>query len=210
MTVTTALPSFQSQLDRIAAAERGDGWLCACEDDGRFLLPSRQLVESLGELLRSLGAGPVLEVCAGRGELSEALTAAVPVVATDAGPPAGSSVHSMSAEEALGRHRPTVVLGSFVPVDAGVDEAVLRFPSVDHYVVLGARIGGLLGSAALWRTADWTAARLPNVEQWVLTRHDVWLDGPQRPLIQHGEAWHFNKAPDRWSRRIGFRDSGNM
>jgi hypothetical protein len=114
-------------------------------------------------------------------------------VATDADPPARSGVEPASADEALRRYRPTVVLGCFCPVDAPVDAAVLGFPSVRHYVVLGARIGGLFGSEGLLENADWTAEPLEEVTRWLLTRHDVWLGGPGRRLLRHGEAWHFRR-----------------
>jgi len=189
------LPTFASLCDRAAAAETRDGWLCACEDAGRFLALSRELVARLADWLRALSAGPVLEVCSGSGELSEALRAAgVSVVATDAAAPAGSGVRHMPAHEALARYRPDVVLGCFVPGDALVDEAVLRFPGVEHYVVLGARIGGVLGSAALWRHPRWTARPLAHVARWMLTRHDVWIGDSDNRILQHGEAWHFRRA----------------
>ena len=194
-TVQATLPTFEAQLNKVAAAERGDGWLSACDDTDRFLLPNQQFVASLAELLRSLDSRPILEVCAGRGELAEALRwAGIPIVATDAEPAAGSAVERAPTEEALRRHRPAVVLGCFVPVDAGVDQAVLRFPSVRHYLVLGARLGGLLGSAALWRNPNWSARRLEQVSRWMLTRHDVWLGMPRQPILQHGEAWHLRRG----------------
>ncbi len=188
------LPTFRSQLDRIAAAERGDGWLSVCEESGRFWVPTREFVAALAELLRSSGEGPIVEVCAGSGELAIALGAAgVEVVPTDTDPPQGSGTVRTSAEEALRRYRPAVVLGSFIPFDAGVDEEVMRFPSVRHYVVLGARIGGLFGSNALWDNPHWAAEPLEEIGRWMLTRHDVWLGLPDKPLLQHGEAWHLKR-----------------
>ena len=190
----TALPTFQSQLDKIAAAERGDGWLSVCEDRGRFLVLTGQFTAALARFLRTLDAGPILEVCAGRGELAEAIRAAgVHVVATDAAPPADSAVIRASAEEALRRYRPAAVLGCFVPIDTGVDELVMRFPSVRHYVVLAARIGGLLGSPPLWRDPNWTAEPLAEVSRWMLTRHDTWIGTPGRSILRHGEAWHLHR-----------------
>ena len=196
--VETALPTFETWRRRLAAAEQGDGWLSACEEAGRFLVPSRELIGSLAALLGGLHADPVLEVCAGAGELAEALTSqGASIVATDARAPPESSVIRASAEEALARFRPAVVLGCFVPVDAGVDEAVMACRSVRHYVVLGARIGGLLGSAALWRSANWSAEPIPQVSRWMLTRHDAWLGTPERDILQHGEAWLFSRVSDR-------------
>ncbi len=116
-------------------------------------------------------------------------SAGATIIATDIDPPTGFNVSRESAEEALRRHRPAVVLGSFVPVDSDVDRLVMSFPTVRHYLVLGARIGGFLGSAELWDKPGWTATPLEAVTQWMLTRHDVWID--HRRTLRHGEAWHF-------------------
>ncbi len=207
------VPTFAERVDEIADAEQGDGWLCACDDAGRFLALCGELVESLAAFLESLSTsvvvrsgnkrlfaereatmatavdGPIVEVCAGRGELAGALrSAGVEVVATDADPPAGSGVERASADEALRRYRPAVVLGCFCPVD----ETVLGFASVRHYVVLGARIGGLFGSVGLRESAQWAVEPLEEVTRWLLTRHDVWV-GPTRRILRHGEAWHFHR-----------------
>ena len=196
MPADLTLPTFESLLHDIAAAERGDGWLSLCRHAGRYLATTRELAMALAGFLRSLEAPSALEVCAGSGELTRQLrSAGVQVVATDAAPAGGSAVIRASAEEALRRHQPAVVLGSFVPVDAGVDERVMGFPSVRHYVVLGARLGGLFGSAALWRDSRWAAEQLADVSRWMLTRHDVWLGTPGRRILQHGEAWHFRRTP---------------
>lgn len=223
------LPSFSQWRERLLAAEQGDGWLTGCVDDGRFLAVSRELVDALANELRRLaGNGPVLEICAGSGELAQSLTAAgVELDATDVDPPDGTNVLRLSADAAFHRFRPSLVLGTFVPFDAGVDEAVLACPTVKHYVVLNARIGGTLGSPSLWQASGWKAEPLGTVQPWMLTRHDVWmgelqhqpgcsrqvelsqhgdsvqqqgLSKVQQPgwssgdLLQHGEAWLFNRT----------------
>jgi hypothetical protein len=196
MTTIAKLPTFESRVEQIAAAEQGEGWLVSCIEEGRYLAPTNELVDALSSRLWAIGEGPRVEVCGGRGELAEALAdRGVEIVATDASPPAGCSVLRASAAEALQRYRPRVVLGCFVPVDAGVDEAVLACPSVRHYVVLGARVGGEFGSAWLWRAPGWTRRPLPDVSRWMLTRHDIWTGQAGRPIVQHGEAW--------WFRRLG-------
>ena len=200
MAVSTAMPSFDERLAEIAAAEQADGWLIACEARGQFLVPCREQVTALAQVLKRLVPGPVLEICAGDGELARALaTENLRVVATDRDP-REACVERATAEEALRRYRPRVVLGSFVPVDSRVDETVLSFPSVQHYVVLGARVGGIFGSQALWRSSGWQAEPLDEAAPWMLTRHDVWLGLPNKPVLRHGEAWHVKRNSFRSKR----------
>jgi hypothetical protein len=197
-------PCFAQWRERLIAAEQGPGWLDECDDAGRFLAVSQELVDTLARALRRFaGSGPVLEVCAGSGELARSLVAlGVRLQATDAEPSQGAAVLRLSARAALHRFRPAVVLGVFVPHDAGVDEAVLACPTVRHYVVVNARLGGTLGSPALWATPGWRFEPLDDVRRCVLTRHDVWL-GPAHPqngdILRHGEAWHFTRVPS-WFR----------
>jgi len=193
------LPSFAQWRERLIAAEQGTGWLDECIDAGRFLAVSRELADVLSRILHRLAGGDrVLEVCAGSGGLARALVArGVDVEATDADPPEATTVLRLSAQAALKRFRPKVVLGVFVPHDASVDEAVLACPSVRHYVVVNARLGGALGSASLWKISGWQYEPLDAIRRWVLTRHDVWLGsaGMHRDeILQHGEVWHFARA----------------
>jgi len=193
------LPSFAQWRERLIAAEQGTGWLDECIDAGRFLALSRELADALARILRRLArGGPVLEVCAGSGRLARALAArGVDMEATDAEPPEGTSVLRLSARAALKRFNPEIVLGVFVPHDAGVDEAVLARPSVRHYVAVNARLGGTLGSASFWQMPGWKHEPLNDIRRWVLTRHDVWLGsaGMHRDeILQHGEVWHFARA----------------
>ncbi len=186
-------PDFALWRQRVARAEQGVGWLDQCDDAGRYLAVSRELVTALAEILRRLaGDGCVLEVGAGIGQLASCLShGGVSVQATDVNASDQSPVLRMSAESALHQFRPSVVLGAFVPFDAGVDEAVLAFPTVQHYVVLNARLGGSLGASALWQAVDWSAEPLLDVSRWMITRHDIWAGTAEGALLQRGEAWHF-------------------
>ena len=188
------LPTFDSLVRSMALAERHDGWLSKCQNEGRFLVLNEEMVGALGQFLRTLcGVDSVLEVCAGTGRLAEALASVgVRTVATDIAPPAGSTVDRASAPDALDRWRPAVVLASFVPFDSGVDSAVLSAASVEHYVVLNSRLGGQLGSGILWAHPDWIARPLPRISRWMICRHDVWID-PLQPILQHGETWHLSR-----------------
>jgi hypothetical protein len=185
----------------MAEAETGEGWLVACDEADRFLAVNRELIAVLVERLNALSDQSVVEVCAGDGQLADALnTAGASVLPTDADADRNGPVRRMSAPDALARFQPRVVLGCFVPADAGVDEAVFACASVQHYLVLNARLGGSLGSPALWNDSRWRATPLEDVRRWMLTRHDVWLgvDEQGRMLtIPHGEAWHFERIPLR-------------
>ena len=188
------LPTYDQLLAQMADAERSDGWLAACESAGRFLVLNEQFVDALSHHLSAIGDGPVVELCAGNGELADALhKRGVDVIATDVDPPSGSAVVRADAAEALDHYRPSVVLGSFVPFDAGVDELVSAGPYVEQYVVVNARLGGELGNACLWRHQTWRAAQIADVTRWMICRHDVWM-GSYRPVLQHGEAWNLRKA----------------
>jgi hypothetical protein len=184
---------FDSQLETIAAAEAGDGWLAECMDRGLFLLRTSELIQSLAAFLTSLGQGGVLEVCAGNGELSQSLAGQGVAISASDVVSSGPSVVKASATEALLRYRPRIVVGSFVPIDSDVDYAVMSFPTVQHYVVLGARVGGLFGSPSLWQCDGWHGRAVNDVARWMVTRHDVWTANPSQPILQHGEAWHFQR-----------------
>jgi hypothetical protein len=193
-----SLPTFETQLERLADTERSDGWLVSCDEAGCYLAINQEMVAAVASFLRGLrDKGPRLEVCAGNGELAWALCRrGVNLTATDV-QPTGPSVLRASAHAALRRYRPTVVLGSFVPVDARVDEQVLACPSVRNYLVLNACIGDECGSAALWRTVGWSGRRVPQISRWMLTRHDVWTGPERQSVIRHGEAWCFSRTANR-------------
>ncbi len=197
-TVSTGpeLPSYDDVLAEFVAVERGEGWLARCADRRHYVALNHEFVRTLAKSLRAFGAGPVLEVCSGDGALAASLRGSgVDVIATDSTPsarPAGP-VERLTAAEALATYRPRVVLGGFVPVDAGVDDLVLNAPSVVEYVVLNARLWGEFGTAGLWTRAGWTAIPLEQVSIWMISRHDVWLGDDVAPL-RRGEAWRFSRV----------------
>jgi hypothetical protein len=192
--VPRGLPTYAAVLAELAEAEQQEGWMARCVDKGRYLALNLPFVEALAAELRSLGGGPVLEICAGDGSLASALSrVGVEVIATDVSPPAeANDVRGMAAREALSAHRPRVVLGGFVPADSGVDRQVLESPYVQHYLILDARVGGELGSSHLWLAAGWERVPIDAVTRWMACRHDVWL-GPGTPPLRRGEAWRFSR-----------------
>lgn len=195
---TAVLPSHARVLAELAEAEQAEGWLARCEASGRHLVLNSAFVEELAGMFRNLGREPVLEVCAGDGSLATALRGCgVEVIATDARPPAAAEgrVERLTAEQALAKYRPRVVLGSFVPVDAGVDRRVLDSPDVWEYLVLNARLGGEFGARCLWTDAGWSRTPLGRVTSCMVSRHDAWL-GPWMRTSRHGEAWLLSQAPN--------------
>lgn len=185
------LPSYDDVLSRVAVAEHGSGWLAQCDETGQYVALNRQFVDALASVLLSINpnGSRVLEVCAGGGALASALRSrGVDMIATDVNPPIGAQeVVSLSTAIALKAYRPSVVLGSFVPVDARVHEAVLGNDTVQAYVVLGAQTGHEYGTGLPRLPAGWVCRPLPLVTSYFVCRHDVWL-GNKRPLLKKGLA----------------------
>lgn len=187
------LPSYDDVLAEFVAVERGEGWLAHCADRRNYLVLNHEFVRALATSLRAFGPGPVLEVCSGDGALAASLRrSGVDVIATDSAQSTGP-VERLTAAEALAAYGPRVVLGGFVPADAGVDDLVLGAPSVVEYVALNARLWGEFGTAGLWTRAGWTATQLEQVSSWMISRHDVWLGDDVAPL-RRGEAWRFSRV----------------
>jgi hypothetical protein len=180
-------------LAEVSEAERDAGWLARCEDHGRHLSVTTELADAVADQLRAYGATNVLEVCAGRGELAACLDQrGIHTTATDAAPSDARHVVQLTAADALARFQPRAVMGCFVPVDSNIDALVLASGSVEIYLVIHARLNGQFGSTHLWSAEGCQAVPLPQVTQWLITRHDVWLSETQR-LLQHGEAWLFQR-----------------
>lgn len=190
---TRAPASHAQVVEDLTRAEQEEGWLARCEAVGEYLSLTLPLLAALADVLRPLVSGPVLEVCAGDGSLARGLQrTGIAVTATDLHP-AGAGVRVASARDALLAFEPTLVIGSFVPFDSGIDRLVLEAPSVQHYLVLNARLGGELGARELWMTPGWRRRELSELSRWMITRHDQWIR-PGAPLLQRGEAWLLTRA----------------
>lgn len=207
------LPSFAEMAKEVRAKEEDGGWLTDCIEANRYLAVNREVVAALGQILTMLQAdlgtkaheSPIVEVCAGSGLLAAALRAeGHDVCPTDAKAPPNEhgvdepkhEVVVASAAEAVARFHPAVVLGVFVPEDGSIHETVLNCSAVGAYVVLGGAAGGESAFAGLIdRVAGWTVARLPAVQQWMITRHDFVVDASQGPLVRRGEAWLLRREP---------------
>lgn len=197
MTTTNAslLLSHPEVLAEISVAERLEGWLARCQDNGRYVALTQSFVEALSAELKTFAShgSSVLEICAGDGSLAAALRAAgVAVTSTDANAIVGSDCVRLTAAEALSAYAPGIVLGAFVPIDSGVDALVLKHPTVHTYVVINARIGGELGTSSLWSTPGWTRRQMVTASERLLTRHDIWF-ADNRPVRQVGEVWCFTR-----------------
>lgn len=169
-----------AELDRalqgLSAAELA--WMCEFSPLGPlYFLPTRAFTHVLARKLRELGARRVVEVAAGDGLLSRALSGAAPgleVIATDSGAwevpsarmsraeqktlrdaavPAlrpGPAVLRMSARRALRELSPDVVLCSWLP-PGGLLDTLVRAP-VRYVLEIGAG-AGVTASAYSWRFA---------------------------------------------------------
>jgi len=140
-----------------------------------YLLPTRPFLRALAGLIRAQGARRVLEVAAGDGHLGASLAAVAPdleVVRTDpgaweepsarmsakerralrgiavAGLPPGPGVERLDARAAIEKHRPDLVLASWLPPGPLLAD-VIRSP-VRHALEIGAG-SGITGDISCWR-----------------------------------------------------------
>lgn len=175
------LPSNAALKRAIDGCTRGDVWW-VCEMNAVapvYLLPTREWIRALAKYIDGLKVRTVLEVAAGDGFLSRCLAAERPklrVIATDDGSwekaqarmnarerrehakgdvkglALGANVQRFSAQRAVERFRPDLVLVSWAPPGALV-ERVMRGPC--KYVLDFATEGNDCGKGpALWRHAQ--------------------------------------------------------
>jgi len=165
-------------LDRaLSALPRGElFWMCEFTPLGPlYLLPTKPFLRALARTIRARGARRVLEVAAGDGHLGAALADIAPdleVQRTDsgaweepsarmsakerralrrvpiAGLPPGPGVERLEAREAIVKHRPDLVLASWLP--PGPLLADLVRASVRHVLEIGAG-SGITGDIGCWR-----------------------------------------------------------
>ncbi|HET8628431.1 MAG TPA: hypothetical protein VFL91_13490 [Thermomicrobiales bacterium] len=144
---------------------------------------TREFVDALAAFLGGLAAGPLLEVGAGRGELSRWLRGrGVPIVATDDGSwldgrldwPRGlaDDVLLFGYEAALARYRPAVVVCSWMPLGEDWTPAFRACPSVRHYLLIGEGPGGCTGTPASFAAPPpWRGESLRDLARHGLTRN---------------------------------------
>jgi hypothetical protein len=174
------LPSGPA-LDRALAAlpPRELSWLCELAPLGPlYLLPTRPFVRALAGAIAALGVRSVLEVAAGDGFLARSLARAAPALkvrASDSGawtePRArmserevrslarvevpglalGHDVERLSAARAIARHRPELVLCSWLPPGHRLLDSLIR-SDVRYVLEIGAG-SGVTASAWCWRFA---------------------------------------------------------
>lgn len=165
-------------LDRaLSALPRGDlFWLSELTPMGPlYLFPTRPFLRALARTIRALGARRVLEVAAGDGHLGRSLALVAPdlkISMTDRGswekPSArmsakekrelrgipvaglrlGAGVERLDAREAIAKHRPDLVLASWLP-PGPLLAGLIRSP-VRHVLEIGAG-SGITGDIRCWR-----------------------------------------------------------
>lgn len=144
---------------------------------------TREFVDALAAFLAGLAAEPLVEVGAGRGELSRWLRArGVPLVATDDGSwldgrldwPRGLSddVLPFGYEAALARYRPAVVVCAWMPLGQDWTPAFRACPSVRQYLLIGEGPGGCTGTPASFAAPPhWHGESLRDLARHGLTRN---------------------------------------
>jgi hypothetical protein len=144
---------------------------------------TREFVDALAVFLVGLEAAPLVEVGAGRGELSRWLRErGVPLVATDDGSwldgrldwPRGlpDDVLPFVYEAALAHYRPAVVVCSWMPLGQDWTPAFRACPSVRHYLLIGEGPGGCTGTPESFAAPPpWRGESLRDLARHGLTRN---------------------------------------
>lgn len=120
----------------------------------------------------SASAKRIIEIGAGRGRLSHGLqNKGISIFSTD--PEAGNKdVRQLSAAEALQKYNPEVVIGAWLPVDAGIEAMVLDYPTVKYFLYICQVFNGAVGSEKIWQTNKWEITSLPEADKYSLSRYD--------------------------------------
>ncbi len=183
-----ALIAYEEAIALLAEEERGEGWLPYCERRGIFQLPTAEWAGALAAKLVPLGAERILEVGAGGGALGRALIErGIAATLTD---PAGSGdVERLSVREALGKHRPDLVLSCWLPFDLGAEKIILADPGVRWYLALVQTGPGFAGPEGFLGDPAWSAERVGAADRWSVSRADF-LDGVDRGAhVRRGAAF---------------------
>ena len=193
------MPSFHSIQGEIEQAPLRSNWMLPCENEDTRLGLSKEFVQSLSDVLKSL-PNPILEVGPRHSRLSQVLSDyGAPVRTVGAHAPREKATTRFNVELMPDDVAHPTVLNAFAPPDSGLHQDIMHDSSVQSYLVLTARIAGVCDSFALWNQRGWRAQQLPMLQRWMLTQHDMYVcDG--RPLVRLGDAWLFQRTGPTASR----------
>ena|SRR3989344_3123086 len=159
-------------------------WEKWCHDRRVWHIPTIEFVDALVEVMRELEGAPCVEICAGKGKLSYHLhQRGIEIVATDDfswGSPHNSAlVERLSHRETLERYRPSIVLGSWIPMKTRIGFDVMDFPSVRYFIDIGEKVDHATWmTAEVYQRTDWERRTLPSVERYSFSASDDFLGNP--------------------------------
>ncbi|MBI2101367.1 hypothetical protein HYT53_02045 [Candidatus Woesearchaeota archaeon] len=119
-----------------------------------------EFVDELASVIRGLNEHPIIEICAGNGKLSYHLRKrGLEIKATDDYSlkeieRQEELVERATHNEALRRHQPRIVLGSWIPNQTRIGFDVLGFPTVGYFIDIGEDNLAEDRNRHGWRTLD--------------------------------------------------------
>jgi hypothetical protein len=181
------LPSFEETRELLYFIEDGDNnihndwgqgdWWKFCDDCKIHQVYNLEFINELAGEIRKLPESGIVEICAGRGDLSHRLgKQGVHIIATDDYSWELSTpdrVEKLSHREALAKYKPEIVLASWIPYRSRIGFDVLDFPSVRYFIDIEEDVG-----AASWLTReiyernDFERIYLKNVEKYGICKTD--------------------------------------
>mgnify|MGYP003885803469 CR=1 FL=1 len=145
-------------------------WLGFCKDQGLYNVYNTEFVDALAREIKRLKDSPIVEICAGRGELSYQLKKrGIDIKPTDDYSGRLSKeglVERLSHKRALEKYKPRVVLAAWIPHQV-IRFDVLDYPTVRYFIDIG---------ESTWMPCGicdkWDRIYLENLDEYSICRLD--------------------------------------
>jgi hypothetical protein len=181
------MPGFEETKELLHFIEDGDDrvqndwgtgdWWKFCDNCGVHQIFNAEFINELTGEIKKLPESRIIEICAGRGDLSYRLKKhGINIIATDDyswNLSTSALVEKLSHLEALEKYKPEIVLASWIPYKSGIGFDVLDFPSVKYFIDLGEDVGGATWmTREIYERKDFERVYLENVQKYGICKTD--------------------------------------
>jgi hypothetical protein len=133
----------------------------------------------------------IIEIGAGLGRLSLALREnGVDIYPTDISPK-NNDIEKLSADEALVKYNPEIVVGAWLPYDGNIEIKILNHKSTEYFLYICQVSNGISGNERIWSDRKWEVIPLSEANNYSLCRYDFL--SPNGEIVKHSESFLFKK-----------------